>query len=333
MTLRVTHRKQPVHASVSDSFFVISLDFELMWGVRDHLTKEQYGRNILGVREAIPRILAEFERRNIRATWATVGFLFCESKDELLQSMPIEAPVYLNPKLSNYSYLHEVGQNEQSDPYYFGLSLLKQVLSCPGQEIGTHTFSHFYCLEKGPTNEDFEADLHSAIAVAARRDIPLRSIAFPRNQYEAQKLAICARHGLRVYRGNEHGRFYQPAPGEQQSLLRRGFRLGDAYLNLSGDNTSGVVSEFGVRNVSSSRFLRPFSHRFAPLDVMKLLRITRSMDSACQRGTVFHLWWHPHNFGTHLAENMRFLNAILDHYAKLRDTGGMNSRAMGDFDV
>ena len=29
-------------------YFVISLDYELMWGVRDSQTKESYGKNILG---------------------------------------------------------------------------------------------------------------------------------------------------------------------------------------------------------------------------------------------------------------------------------------------
>jgi hypothetical protein len=39
--------------------FVISLDFELMWGVRDHATRDTYGANVLGGREAIPRIFPE----------------------------------------------------------------------------------------------------------------------------------------------------------------------------------------------------------------------------------------------------------------------------------
>ena len=108
--------------------FIISLDFELMWGVRDHLTKEQYGRNVLGAREAIPRMLQVFEQYGICATWATVGFLFCESKDELIASIPREVPKYDRPELSNYNYFGEVGPNERRDPYYFGLSLLNQII-------------------------------------------------------------------------------------------------------------------------------------------------------------------------------------------------------------
>jgi hypothetical protein len=64
--------------------FVISLDYELMWGVRDHATRESYGPNVLGGRQAIPAMLDLFHRRGIRATWAAVGALLCESKDELL---------------------------------------------------------------------------------------------------------------------------------------------------------------------------------------------------------------------------------------------------------
>lgn len=48
--------------------FVISLDFELLWGVRDHADRSSYGRNILGGRAAIPRMLDLFERHGVRAT-------------------------------------------------------------------------------------------------------------------------------------------------------------------------------------------------------------------------------------------------------------------------
>ena len=64
--------------------FVISLDFELMWGVRDHATRESYGRNVLGGRQAVAAMLDLFHKRGISATWATVGALLCESKDELI---------------------------------------------------------------------------------------------------------------------------------------------------------------------------------------------------------------------------------------------------------
>ena len=313
--------------------FVISLDFELMWGVRDRLTKEQYGRHVLGVREAIPRMLEAFDRFDIRATWATVGFLFCETKDELIDSVPDELPEYDRRELSNYMYFDEVGPDERRDPYYFGLNLLDQIRSCPGQEIGTHTFSHFYCLESGVTDRLFEADLRSAIAVAERRGIRLRSLVFPRNQYDSQKIAVCARNGITVYRGNEEGWIYRSTSGERQTLARRGLRLADAYLNLSGQNASNDQNvDNGIRNVPSSRFLRPYSPRLRSLDSLRLRRIKKAMAAACKIDGTYHLWWHPHNFGANVEDNMSFLEKVLNHFAQLRDAHGMRSLAMGDMD-
>ena len=56
---------------------VISLDFELHWGVRDKRPVDgPYRENLLGAREAIPQMLDLFEEFGVAATWATVGFLF-----------------------------------------------------------------------------------------------------------------------------------------------------------------------------------------------------------------------------------------------------------------
>ena len=67
---------------------IISLDLELLWGVRDHADRASYGGNIIGAREAIPRILGLFDTHSIAATWATVGFAMCGSCDELMESLP-----------------------------------------------------------------------------------------------------------------------------------------------------------------------------------------------------------------------------------------------------
>ncbi len=314
--------------------FVISLEFELMWGVRDHHTKSTYGANVLGVRQAIPRMLEAFQRYGIRATWATVGFLFCESKDEMLDVMPKPQPRYSAPHLSNYRYLDEVGASETADPYYFGLSLLRQIQACPGQEIGTHTFSHFYCLENGVTNDDFRLDLNAAIDIANRRGVTLRSIVFPRNQYDDAKLAICREAGIRTFRGNERGWIYRPTAGASQNLRRRGLRLADTYLNLTGSNTPPASNNTtSLINVAASRFLRPYSARLATLDGLRLNRILNAMDAAAKSQGVFHLWWHPHNFGANLDRNMHVIEIILEHFKQLRDTKGMRSSTMGDFDA
>jgi hypothetical protein len=91
---------------MSGGELVISLDFELLWGVRDHATRDGYGPNILGARAAIPHMLERFARHGIRVTWATVGAVFCATREELLHHLPPEElrPRYDNGALSNYRY-------------------------------------------------------------------------------------------------------------------------------------------------------------------------------------------------------------------------------------
>ena len=68
---------------------VISLDFELHWGVRDKRPADgPYRENLLGAREAIPRMLDLFEEFGVAATWATVGFLFAKNRREREEFSP-----------------------------------------------------------------------------------------------------------------------------------------------------------------------------------------------------------------------------------------------------
>lgn len=310
--------------------FVLSLDFELMWGMRDGWSTEDYGANILGVRDVVPRLLSMFERYRLSCTWATVGFLFFDDKDDLLSSLPDIIPEYNDASLSPYPYLKDIGPNEREDPYHFGLSLIGQISEAPRQEIGTHTFSHYYCREPGQTPEAFRADLKTAIVVAKRRGIELKSIVFPRNQYDAASLAICREVGLCAYRGNEKAFMYRSGSGGNDTTLRRAARLSDAYINLSGHNTRPLSCDGSIVNVPSSRFLRPWTARFHILEQLRINRIIDAMRHAASKGQLFHLWFHPHNFGINQDENFAVLERILIEMSALRDRYGWPSLTMAE---
>lgn len=309
--------------------FVISLDFELLWGVRDKRTVADYGANILGVRRAIPAMLEMFTSRQIRCTWATVGFLFCADKDELLASLPRHLPHYRDRRLSPYDDLADLGRDEDSDPYRYGLSLLRQIQSRPGQEIATHTFSHYYCLEEGADFDSFRADLAAAQQVAERRGVRLKSIVFPRNQISAEYLRLCHQMGFTAFRGNERIWFHAARPDHEQSMPIRGLRLADSYLPLGGGHIHRPELVEGMVDVASSRFLRPAA-KAGPLEKLRLRRITSVMEAAARRDGVFHLWWHPHNFGGRLEDNLSVLSAILDRFEDLSARYGMRSLSMAD---
>jgi hypothetical protein len=312
--------------------FVISLDFELHWGVCDRLTVDDYRENLLGVRQAIPAMLSLFREFGIHATWATVGFLFFDRRECLLAAAPAERPTYADPGLSSYNVLPTLGSDEAADPYHFGRSLLEQIRDTPHQEIATHTFSHYYCLERGQTVDQFRADLLAAREAARRLGVELVSIVFPRNQVARPYLEVCADLGISAYRGNERTWFYRPATQDSPGLLRRAMRLADTYVNLSGHHAvspSDAVEQHLV-NVPASRFLRPYNRRLRPLEPLKLRRITGSMTHAAERGLLYHLWWHPHNFGRDVAKNVRLLTAILEHFSRLSASHGLRTLTMSE---
>lgn len=313
--------------------FVVSLDFELFWGVRDVATVEKYGDAIRGVRAAIPAMLDAFARHDVHATWATVGFVFFGEKEELLRDVPRLRPEYLDARLSPYPALDGIGANEAADPLHFGRSLLERIRRAKGQEIGTHTFSHYYALERGQTAEAFRADLDAAIRVAKRLDITPRSLVWPRNQLNERYLDICRELGITSYRGNERSWMYRQRVDTKQGRVKRGARLLDAYTNMSGHNTYSLdaVRRSGPPfDLPASRFLRPWSRRLRFLEARRRERIASGLTHAARHDEVFHLWWHPHNFGTNLVENLAVLESVLLHFDSLRTRYGMRSASMGE---
>ena len=139
--------------------FTISLDFELYWGVRHVKQLSEYEENIRNVPKAIPLILDLFLKYDIKATWCIVGFLFFDNKESLLANLPNLLPSYFSKQLDPYAYIHE---NDLAPLYHFAPELIRLLQGYTSQEIGTHTFSHYFCNEGGQTPEQFRADIRKA---------------------------------------------------------------------------------------------------------------------------------------------------------------------------
>ncbi len=309
--------------------FIISLDFELHWGVSDHRTVGSYFENLKNTPEVVRRLLGVFEQRNIHATWATVGMLFCKDRNELVSFVAErDRPLYDNPALSNYIVAGNVGNNEEEDPFHYAHTLIRKIISTPGQELATHTFSHYYCLEKGQTPEQFYQDISAAFAVAKLEGVHPVSIVFPRNQFSEPYIQKCKEAGLQAFRGNLSSWVYKAEAKSSESLLKRIFRITDSYLPVTGYRLIEPMLYKGVLNIPGSCFLRPYNKRLSWLEPMKIYRIKKEMTAAAKQGRCYHLWWHPHNFGQNMKENFNNLIEILDHFDKLSEKYGMESKNM-----
>ncbi len=310
--------------------FTVSIDFELYWGVRDNWTIEQYKNNLEGVSHAIPEILKVFNENGIHATWATVGFLFFENYNDLKENIPDIIPNYTNEKISPYKYMNEADNLESK--YHFAPKLIDLINNTPGQEIGCHSFSHYYCIEEGQTDNEFKNDMLSSIEIAKQKNICLKSFVFPRNQYRQDYLSTLSKLGIKCYRGNESNWIYNNSKSSIRRKTQRILRFLDSYFNISGNNTYPLKKCFQKRpyNFPSSRFLRPYSPKLSVFENLRLKRIEKSMENAAINNELFHLWWHPHNFGIHRYKNIEFLSKILDYYNFLKSKYGMKSLNMGE---
>lgn len=296
---------------------VLSLDFELLWGIFDKVDPEESKEYFERTRGLIPKILALFKKHEISCTWAVVGMLFNRDWEEWEQNIPENLPSYRNRELDPYEFGKSVREKGLVHTC-FAPELIEQIINTPGQEIATHTYSHYYCSEPGQTTTEFKKDIEKAIAIAKGYGIVIRSLVFPRNQLNESYLSVCRELGIKSVRSNPSDWYWQET--EQPSLLKKIFRTGDAYLGVN--NKSYSFSEMQKNyevplQQKASRLLRPCSHH-GLLNDLRLRRIKSEMTSAARNREVYHLWWHPHNFARNPEQSLAELEQLLDHYLFLK---------------
>lgn len=305
---------------------IVSLDFELFWGMLDVTSLEAYQDNVLGGKKAIPQLLELFRKYDIHATWATVGYLFADNKSELKEFFPARelCPSYADPRLDPYAYLDTIGDNEAEAPCFYCPDLIRMVAQTPGQEIGSHTFCHYYCWEAGQTVEQFAADMRAAKAIGEKKGYDLTSVVLPRNQCSPEYTQVLQQLGYTAYRDLENDWIHKAIPVR---IVKRACTLLDAYLPLTAGSYL-PKKESGIWNFPGSKMYRPIMPKLRVLEKRKLQRIKGQMRRAARRGEVYHLWWHPHNLGAETQAHMTQLEEIFRYYEELKEKYGMQSLNM-----
>lgn len=310
----------------SNGVFIISLDFEKYWGVRDKRKIEGYGKNLKLVDTICKELLSVFTNYNIHTTWSTVGFLAFENKKELLDNIPSFLPSYKDTNLSPYNYINNSNLEQK---FHFSSKIISEIVRTPNQELSTHTFSHYYCLEEGQDYKSFDEDLKYAVKTFKEKfNVKVKTIILPRNQINSNYFPALLESEIEAYRGNERNWIYNT---NMPTILKRAFRLIDSYVSITGSNVydlENILKDNTILNIPSSRLLRPVSKKNTLLKKLRLKRIKNQMLSAAKKNKVFHLWWHPHNFGNDLEANLSFLKEILDYFKILEEKYGMASLNM-----
>ncbi|MCD2136464.1 polysaccharide deacetylase family protein [Salinicoccus halitifaciens] len=308
------------------------MDFEIFWGFIDFRDRDKHWSRLRRTPDVASKLIDVFEENEMKVTWSTVGMLMLEDSDDLKRVVrDFEVPNYTDPKRNNYNTFMGLMSNPQySDGVFFARELVEKLKASKYQDIGTHTFSHYYCLEKGQKNDEFQKDLSIALAVAEDNGINIESIVFPKNQYNAGTLALLKAHGIASYRGNPDQYIYKTRPVD--NLAIRAAHLLDTYWNIAGHIThTAPKAGDGLYNIKASRFLRPVTERNRMFKNLQLRRIKKEMTHAAKNNHYYHLWWHPHNFSGLPEENISYLREIIDHFKYLNKTYDFRSESMESF--
>lgn len=299
------------------SLVVISLDFEMRWGVHDiyGTNFDPYRDNVNNLHEVIPHTLKAFAERELKATWATVGAVGLNNWNEYFELAP-QAPLYQNKALAinpRYADLDPDGT------LHFAPELIRKIIDTPGQELGSHTFSHIYFREPGVTENDFLLEMKAVKNLWNKRFSrdPV-SLVFPRNQSAFEHLM--PKTGIRIWRDNEKVWYFNQNTERTNSQLPRCLRIIESVTPWV---RRAVPLEPGItRSSLFIRFNLPES-----LWKMHIARVKYELTSI-NSGQIFHIWWHPENLGSNMKRSLNRLSELLDAVSKFSNNNGLKSQNM-----
>jgi len=313
-----------------NGFFCISLDFEKYWGVHDVKSMADIS-HFKKSGEVVFKLLQLFDKYAIHTTWATVGLLQNPPTSKSIEVNNVDPIPYSNKNYSPFPFTVKKYGDFNPD-LLDGKKEITAILRAPNQELASHTFSHFYCIESGINSSHFEKDCLVMTELAAELNTRFTSIVFPRNQIKDRFLEVCNAHFITAYRGNQENKYWRNSSFEKESIFKKVGRVADAYFKISKTKTYSIKSlqaNNGVLNIPANRFFRPVTNK-KWLEKRKIKRIKAEMKLAAIRGTVYHLWWHPHNFTLELEKSLAQLEELLAYQNVLSSQYNFQSLNMAE---
>jgi hypothetical protein len=312
----------------------ISLDFELLWGSFDSGKHRKFimhfarnGGAFDATRGIVDRLLALFQKYDVRVTWATLGHLFldhCEASNGIKHA---DMPRAKHAWFPEDWYTYDPCKDFRAEPLWYGRDMLEKILAAePKHDVGSHSFSHVIFSDAGCTPEVAEAEIAKCVELARSFNLKLESFVFPRN--ELGHLDILRKHGFTVTRGTMP--FWFAKFGSR--TLRRAGHLLDDFLALTPDCGVPEKSPSGIWVAPVSMFLQSMdgARRFIPVG-SRIKKGIRGIEQAIKQRSIFQMSFHPtENLCFHPDKMFYALERILAHAARRREEGQLQVMTMSD---
>ena len=295
--------------------FVLSLDFELVWGSRDladdpsALVRASHRTRA----EVFQQLLTLLTDHDIVATWATVGHLF-RDRCGRAPDPPPDHDWWPRP------WFWGVPEGTEAEhPAWCGRSLV-EALRDAGQEVGSHSYSHVIFGDPGCSRQTAEAELVRVVAEAEALGLALRSFVFPRNI--PGHVDLLARHGFTCWRPQEPTWYHRhPVPRPLQRLAH----LAEVATARRPPTVMPSRDAHGLWCIPASGTFLPLEgvRRVIPVR-QRVRRCIRGIDEAVRNGQISHLYLHPVNGAANPRVYLDALAQVFSHAARLRDQGKLD---------
>ena len=302
--------------------FVISIDLEMSWGAIHHGQPYESDR-FSNERQIVREVLDLMEEYRIAGTWAIVGHLFLSA---CAPQHGIKHPAIIRPDYQWHSadwYEMDTCSDVEHEPTWYAPDLVETIRDCSmPQEIGSHSFGHIIVGDPGCGREAFRTDLAACVTAATAMGIDLRSFVFPRNSIDY--VDVLEEEGFIAFRGHPPG---QP---EDISVWRsRLLRLIDTVRPRSS-SAVWPSRHGGLLDVPQTYFFDPNSvmaNRLGGRVWSSLVR--RRLSHAVRMGSLFHVWFHPHNLAANPDRARRALEDLFREARRQIEEGGLENLTMG----
>lgn len=283
-------------------YFIVSLDFESMWGAIGSKDFEGFESRTRFENEIVDGLIDRFLKHKIHATWGVVGALTCKSKEEMLDCFKKDI-FYKEWGIRIQSIINH------SDYRYYMPDKVEMLSKVPFVEIASHTFSHAYFNSNSVLEDDANNELRLSKETLSKYG-DIQTIIFPRNQVNETRLKLLGKYGYSIYRGTI-----------SRLWNNKYLEYLNCYIPLSRKvsySLDGIKEINGIYNVPASMFLRFSKNSINLFEKLRICRIKYEMRRSAKKNLVFHLWFHPHNLGSNLERGFKLLDEILNYYDYLK---------------
>ncbi|GAA0423588.1 polysaccharide deacetylase family protein [Cocleimonas flava] len=314
------------------SNFIISFDYELLWGLYGRKNYGYIQSNVTNSNLVADKILDIHDEFSFPATWAIVG-LAADKKNRSENLSFFFDNIFKNSEIENKGIFKKLSSNTKLS--YYG-DIIDKIIATEDQELASHTYFHIFLDDYKTDSIPVKTDFEKFSELSQSLDKNVVSMIMPKNVYEARYAKSISDSGIKCVRINPNNFLYSGFAYKKPNKVIRLLRALDYYLPVNeiidllpqSRSTSGSESDL-LHFTEATLFLRG-STKNEIINWIAYFRFIFAVRYRIFRKEDIHIWTHPHNFGKDIKQSLRWYKKMIMYAKKLEKKGLINTKSMKD---